>query len=222
LESPETITLLVVDDDASYFALAQHHFSKYQGRKFVLIWKQDGSAALQELERNREIDIVLVDYYLPEMNGLEVTKAIREKRIEVPIIFLTSNRDFRLAIEVMKYGVEDYLVKDEAVDSVLPRTVVNVLERLLLKKRIEAQQKAELIARKRTEAIKELVVAVCHEFNNPLAAMKISTDILSRGGSLSDSEKENIREIDKNIRLVEKEIVRLRDINFEKIDYSKV
>jgi DNA-binding response OmpR family regulator len=222
METPETITLLVIDDDASYFALAQHHFSKYQGRKFVLLWKQDGKSAVEELERNKDIDIILIDYYLPEVNGLDVTRAIREKKIDLPIIFLTSSRDFRLAIEVMKYGVEDYLVKDEAVDTVLPRTVVNVLERLLLKKKIEAQQKAELIARKRTEAIKELVVAVCHEFNNPLAAMKISTDIISRGESLSEAEKAHVKEIDTNIRLVEKEIVKLRDINFEKIDYSKV
>ena len=140
---------------------------------------------------------------------------------EIPIIFLTSNRDFRLAIEVMRYGVEDYLVKDEAIDSVLPRTVINLLERLLLKKKISEQQKADLIARRRTEAIKELVVTVCHEFNSPLAAMKISADILTRQ-QLSESERHSIREIDKNIGLVEKEITKLRDLNFEKIDFSKV
>jgi len=155
------------------------------------------------------------------MNGLEVTKRIREKKIAVPIIFLTSSRDFRLAIEVMKYGVDDYLVKDEATDTVLPRTVVNVLERLILKQKIEEQQRADLIARRRTEAIKELVVTVCHEFNNPLAAMKISTDIISRQ-QISPGEKELAKEIDRNIRLVEKEITKLRDINFEKVDFSKV
>jgi len=112
-------------------------------------------------------------------------------------------------------------VKDEATDTVLPRTVVNVLERLILKQKIEEQQRADLIARRRTEAIKELVVTVCHEFNNPLAAMKISTDIISRQ-QISPGERELAKEIDRNIRLVEKEITKLRDINFEKIDFSKV
>ncbi len=221
MESPEVINLLIVDDDTSYFSIAQHLFAKHQGRKFNLLWKQDGKSAIEELERNKNIDILLIDYYLPEVNGLDVTRAIREKKIDVPIIFLTSNRDFRLAIEVMKYGVEDYLVKDEAIDSVLPRTVVNLLERLLLKKKISAQQKADLIARRRTEAIKELVVTMCHEFNNPLAAMKISADILTRQ-QLSEPERQGIKEIDKNIGLVEKEITKLRDLNFEKIDFSKV
>ncbi len=218
MESPELITLLIVDDDTSYMSIAQHLLSKYQGKKFEVVWKQDGKSAISELEKNTGIDLVLLDYYLPEINGLEVTKMIREKQINIPIIFLTSNRDFRLAIEAMKYGVEDYMVKDEAVDSVLPRTIVNILERVHLKKRIAEQQKADLIAQKRTEAIKELVVTVCHEFNNPLAAMKISADIMARQ-SLPSDEKHLVQELDKNIALIEKEISKLRDINFEKIEF---
>jgi DNA-binding NtrC family response regulator len=221
VETPETIQLLIVDDDTSYMGIAQHLLSKYQGKKFNVIWKQDGQSAIEELTRNPSIDLLLIDYYLPEVNGLEVTKAIRGRQIDVPIIFLTSNRDFRLAIEAMKYGVEDYMVKEEAVDSVLPRTIVNILERVHLKKRIAQQQKTDLIAKKRTDAIKELVVTVCHEFNNPLAAMKISADILLRQ-SLSAKEKGFVEDLDKNIGLIEKEITRLRDINFERIEFDKV
>jgi DNA-binding response OmpR family regulator len=220
METPDTINLLFIDDDASYMAVAQQLLSKYQGKKFNIVWKQDGRQALEELKTNQAINLILVDYYLPEMNGLEVTRIIREKQIDIPILFLTSNRDFRLAIEAMKYGIEDFMVKDEAVDSVLPRTIVNVLERVHLKARIAEQQKADLIAKKRTDAVKELVVTVCHEFNNPLAAMKISTDILSRQ-QLPEAEMELVKELDKNIALIEKEITKLRDINFERIEFDK-
>jgi DNA-binding NtrC family response regulator len=221
METPETINLLFIDDDAGYMAVAQQLLAKYQGKKFNIIWKQDGLTALEELKTNKKIDLVLVDYYLPERNGLEVTRLIRENRIDVPIIFLTSNRDFRLAIEAMKFGIEDFMMKDEAVDSVLPRTIVNILERVYLKLRIAEQQKTDLIAKKRTDAIKELVVTVCHEFNNPLAAMKISTDILSRQ-RLQEEEMELVKGLDRNISIIEKEITKLRDINFEPIDFDKV
>ena len=221
METPEIINLLFVDDDAGYMAVAQQLLAKYQGKKFNIIWKQDGPAALEELRNNKRIDLVLVDYYLPEINGMEVTKLIRENKIDVPIIFLTSNRDFRLAIEAMKFGIEDFLMKDEAVDSVLPRTIVNILERVYLKLRIAEQQKTDLIAKKRTDAIKELVVTVCHEFNNPLAAMKISTDILSRQ-HLQQGEMELVKNLDRNISMIENEITKLRDINFERIDFDKV
>ena len=220
METPEIINLLFVDNDTSYMAVAQHLLSKYQGKKFNVVWRQDGEQAIAELKDNPSLDMVLIDYYLPERNGLDVTKDIREQKIETPVIFLTSNRDFRLAIEVMKYGVEDYMIKDEAVDSVLPRTIINILERVYLKKKIAKQQKAELIARKRTDAIKELVVTVCHEFNNPLAAIKISTDILLRQ-QLSSTEKALVEKLDDNIAIVEKEITKLRDINFEKIEFHK-
>ncbi len=217
MESTGAVHLLFVDDDTSYMAVAQHLLSKYQGKRFNIRWKQDGPSALEELEKNPSIDLVLVDYYLPEMNGLELTRTIRERKFDIPIIFLTSNRDFRLAIEAMKYGVEDYMVKDEAVDSVLPRTIVNILERVHLKRRIAEQQKADLIAKKQTDAIKELVVTVCHEFNNPLAAVKISADIISRQ-QLPERDKELLKEIDKNVEIVEKEISRLRDLSFERFE----
>ena len=221
METPDVINLLFVDDDTGYIAVAQQMLSKYQAKKFNVVWKQDGKSATEELSKNTSIDMVLIEYYLPEINGLDVTRSIREKKIEVPIIFLTSSRDFRLAIEAMKYGVEDYIVKDDAGDSVLPRTIVNILERVYLKQKIAQQQKADLIAKKRTDAIRELVVTVCHEFNNPLAAMKISTDILSRQ-QLSPEEKQLVKELDKNIGLVEKEITKLRDINFGKVDLDEV
>ena len=220
MQTPDVINLLFIDDDSSYIAVAQHLLSKYQGKKFNVAWKQDGKSGLEELEKNPDIHLVLIDYYLPEVNGLDVTKSIRERQIEVPIIFLTSNRDFRLAIEALKHGVEDYMVKDDAVDSVLPRTIINIVERVYLKKQIAEKQKTDLIARKRTDAIKELVVTVCHEFNNPLAAMKISTDILLRQ-KLNKKEKELVTSLDKHIGLIEQEIKKLRDINFEKIDFSK-
>ena len=139
METQTPIHLLFVDDDTSYVAVAQHLLSKYQARKFHILWRQDGTSAIDLLEQGPSVDLLLLDYYLPEMNGLEVIKAIRSRGIEIPIIFLTSSRDFRLAVEAMKQGVEDYLVKDEAIDSVLPRTIINILERVRLKNRIAAR-----------------------------------------------------------------------------------
>jgi CheY-like chemotaxis protein len=210
-DSVAPVNLLFIDDDPSYMAVAQHLLSKYQGRKFTIQWKQDGASALEFLKAGPAIDMLLIDYYLPEMNGLEVTRAIREAQIEIPIIFLTSNRDFRLAIEVMKYGVEDYIVKDEAVDTVLPRTILNILDRVSLKQRIAEQRKADLILQKKTDAIRELIVTVCHEFNNPLAAIKISADIVRRQSAL-EQDGEILGHLDEEICRVEAEINRLRDV----------
>jgi signal transduction histidine kinase len=155
------------------------------------------------------------------MNGLELARAIREKLVDVPMMFLTSNRDFRLAIEGMKYGVEDYMVKDDAVDSVLPRTIIGIMERARLKRERAEHRNMERIAARQEEAVKELVVTVCHEFNNPLAAIKISTDILLRQ-ALPPEQREKVEEIDRRISQLESEVTRLRDISFEKFDFSRI
>jgi DNA-binding NtrC family response regulator len=221
METAPPIQILFIDDDPGYMAVAQHLLSKYQARRFLITWKQDARSGIAYLAQKPQLDLLVLDYFLPDQNGLELVRQIRDAQFEIPIIFLTSNRDFRLAIEVMKYGVEDYLVKDDAVDSVLPRTIINILERVKLKRQIAEQQKTGLIARRRTEAIKELVVTVCHEFNNPLAAIKISTDILARQ-SLEPSELTLVQTLDQHIVNMEREISRLRDLNFEKIDFARL
>jgi signal transduction histidine kinase len=92
------------------------------------------------------------------------------------------------------------------------------LDRVRIHTQIKAVEKRMLIAEKRAEAIRELVVTVCHEFNNPLAAIKISADLIRRQ-PLSDADNAVLKQFDENFYKIESEIKRLRDINFEKIDF---
>ena len=213
----EPINILIIDDDISYVKSAQHHLKKFQAKKFNVIWKEDGPKGLEELQKNRNINVVLMDQVLPRMTGLDVIRQIREKEINVPIIFLTSNKDYKVAVEAIKSGAEDYLAKDEIVQSMLPRTIVGVLERSMLKTKIAKVEKQKLMTQKRAEAVRELVVTVCHEFNNPLAAIKISADILSRQVTSSE-DKKHLTIIDKHIQEIEREITKLRDIQFEGLE----
>jgi DNA-binding NarL/FixJ family response regulator len=155
-----------------------------------------------------------MDYFLPGTNGIEIIKKIFEEKIRIPIILLTSNRDFKIAIEAMKYGVEDYILKEDAANTLLPRSIVNMIERFELARRIEQAEKEEIISKNKIEAIQQLVVTMCHEFNNPLAAIKISSDIMSRH-ALTKEQKEVLEKLNCNISLLEKQIVKLRDLNMK-------
>ncbi len=206
------IKVLVMDDDAEYTGILTHHLHGFQGTSFEVLAVRNGDELTKSLERNPNIDVILLDYYLPEGNGLEVARRVTEQGIKIPIILLTSSKDFRVAIEAMKYGVEEYLVKEEAVDTVLPRTIANVVERARIKRKIEAAEHEKLISQKRAEAIRELVVTMCHEFNNPLAAIKISADILARQ-KIAPEGKKLLHDLDSSIALLEKQILKLRDMN---------
>ena len=211
---PESQTLLFIDDDAAYMAVANHVLSTHPECSFDIIWKRNGPDALEELRTNPGIDMIILDYYVQDLSGFNILKHIKDEKIAIPVVLLTSQREFQLAIEALRYGVEDYILKDDSVGVLLPRTILTLLERAKLKRQIAEQQKADLIARKQTDAVHELVVTVCHEFNNPLAAVKISTDILMRQW-LSEDERAVIKALDGNISAVESEIQRLRDISFE-------
>ncbi len=206
------IHVLLIDNDISYAKTAQAHLNKFPGNSFKITWEKTGLGGIDRLKNDTTINAVLVDSHLSERTALELAKEVRSLKIDGPLVFIASDKDFQLAVEAMKLGVEDVLVKDEIIESVLPRTIINVLNRVQLKRKIAQVEKNKILGQKRNEAIKELVVTICHEFNNPLAAIKISADIISRQ-KLNAKDRAVIQDLDNNIRGIEKEIIKLRDIN---------
>ncbi len=210
--SAQTLNVLIIDNNMHFVKTAQQNLKKFQTKTFNLIWKEDWAKGIEELEKNKAINIILMDYFLSGKNGAEVTKILKEKKISIPVIFLSSDKDLHSAIEAMKLGVEDYLIKEEVTETALPRAILNVLERVQLKKQIEESEKNKIIAEQRAAAVQELIIAICHEFNNPLAAMKISADIIAKH-PLTEEEKKLVHEISHHIETVEKEIKKLQKLN---------
>ncbi|MGE5313966.1 MAG: response regulator [Acidobacteriota bacterium] len=206
------IHVLIVDDDVSYTKIVQQTLTSFAADQFTVTAAHTGADGIAALKADGSIDIVLLDYFLGGTNGLDVAKEIRSLGIETPIVFVTWNKDFELAVEGIQLGVEDYLVKDEIATSILPSTIINSLQRSALKSRIAAERKQAALVRKRAEAIKELVITVCHEFNNPLAAIKISSEIISRSVS-APHDRVLMENLNKQNRTIEKEIMKLRDIS---------
>jgi response regulator of citrate/malate metabolism len=160
---------------------------------------------------DQPIDLILMDYFLPGKNGLEVTREIHEKGITVPVVFLTVNKDFDLAVEVLKLGVEDYLVKEEIATPVLPKTILNVLERKKLKHQLTELE----ISQKRLETIQELVVQVTGELTSPINGMRENIEAL-----LATHPEDNLRAylviIRDNLIRIDKKMVRLRQLKTDK------
>jgi DNA-binding NarL/FixJ family response regulator len=209
-----TIKVLLIDDDPAYAGLIKHSLHSFQNYTFDIIAESVEEKAIALLQNDSSIDIVLMDYFLENKNGVDITKKIRAANIETPIIFLTSHNDYRAAIEALKHGGEDYLLKEEIKDNLLQRTILNVLERSKLKKQIARAQKEKLLSQKKAEAIKELVVTMCHEFNNPLAAIKISATILAKQKN-SDTEKDLLNKLNNDASRLEAEITKLRELNID-------
>jgi len=78
-----------------------------------------------ELAINRKPNLILLDWMLPKMSGLEVCKRIREKNKEVPIIFLTARDTIQETIDGLKAGANDYIKKPFSFDELLERIKIH-------------------------------------------------------------------------------------------------
>lgn len=78
-----------------------------------------------ELALNRKPNLILIDWMLPKLSGIEVCKKIREKNKEVPIIFLTARDTIQETIDGLKAGANDYIKKPFSFDELLERIKVH-------------------------------------------------------------------------------------------------
>lgn len=95
------IRVLYIEDDrvAAIYALRNLNKSGY-----VIDLARNGKEGLSKLEKNY--------YHLPDMNGLEVLRELAKSYFQVPAIMITGEGDEKVAVEAMKLGAGDYLVKD--------------------------------------------------------------------------------------------------------------
>lgn len=102
--------LLIVDDDTH---AAEHLASGLEGFGHETVIAADGRAALT-LAAGGGFDAVLLDVMLPFVDGLEVIRLLRERRIGVPIVILTALGELDQRIAGLNAGADDYLVKPAA------------------------------------------------------------------------------------------------------------
>ncbi len=211
MDADGAIRVVLVEDNRDFANLVELFLRKHSPERFDIIWKETGAAALHQLEADSAFDVILMDYFLPGQNGLETSKAIRAKGIPVPIVFLTVNKDFELAVEVMKLGIEDYLVKEEVSTPVLPKTILSVIEKKSLRDQLTALE----VSQKRLEAIQEMVLTISGEMRVPLDQMRGTADRLFEAHE-SDNMKTYLAIIRDNLQRIEKKIAQLKALKTDK------
>jgi nitrogen regulation protein NR(I) len=100
-------TILVIDDESSILHAFRRAFADPED---TLETASDGSEGLELVARRRP-DVVVLDLNLPDMSGMEVFRRIRALDARIPVIFITGQGTTETAIEAMKQGAFDYLLK---------------------------------------------------------------------------------------------------------------
>jgi len=110
-------TVLVVDDSREFRALMK---TVLEGEGWKVLEAGTGSAALERIQQER-VDVVLLDYRLPHHHGLTVLDQLKRVDPNLPVIMVTAFGEVSTAVEAMKKGAFDYVVKTADLEEVLVR-----------------------------------------------------------------------------------------------------
>ena len=102
-------TLLIVEDNLEMLNFLQNNFARH----YNVMIARNGNEALARLEENMIIDVIITDILMPEMDGIELCKAIRFMTMfcHIPIILLTAQTDIRSKTEGLDYGADVFIEK---------------------------------------------------------------------------------------------------------------
>jgi len=103
-----TTTLLYIDDDEALARLVDRGLTR---RGFHVVHAASGAEGLARLKQG-DIDVVALDQYMPDLDGLETLARIMADPAAPPVVFVTASQDSTIAVTALKAGAADYLVKD--------------------------------------------------------------------------------------------------------------
>ena len=112
------IKLLLVDDERAFLDTMTKRLEKRQ----IGVWAvYSGTDALDELEKNKGVEVVILDVKMPGMDGMETLVEIKKRFPLLEVVMLTGHATVETAIDGMKLGAFDYLMKPCDIDLLISK-----------------------------------------------------------------------------------------------------
>ena len=129
--------LLVAEDDEGLRHLIERHLAR---AGFRTTGVSEGAEAIEVIGASAFV-LALLDYQLPDMTARQLVERLQEARLHVPFIVMTGHGDEKVAVQMMKLGARDYLVKDATFLDLLPEVVKRVVRQLTVEKELAESEK---------------------------------------------------------------------------------
>jgi len=115
--------ILLIEDDITFSKMLQHFLERH---KYIVDVSFNIQNAFKQLKKHK-FDLIFTDLRLPDGNGIEVLKEIKNGNTDIPVVLLTSYAEVSTAVQAMKQGAFDYISKPLNPDEVL-EVISNALE----------------------------------------------------------------------------------------------
>jgi CheY-like chemotaxis protein len=213
----EPLTILYVEDDPDLMMLVQERLGQ---AGFVVDAAFDGEEALAKYAAG-SYDLLAIDQTLPVLDGLGVLRAIASHAPLPPTVMVTGTGNEKVAVQTMKLGADDYIVKDSGGTwlDLLPSTIERVLRQRRLveeKKAVEAalwERERQLWHAQKLESLGVLAGGIAHDFNNILAGIMGYADLALLELPATEPARADIEVIKKSVR-------RAADLTRQMLTYS--
>jgi two-component system sensor histidine kinase/response regulator len=213
----ETLHLLVVDDEMGMrlsVERALRHYSTHlpdmqHDVDFRVSQAETGEAALELIDADPP-DIILLDYKLPGISGLDVLTALKERKLDILVVMITAYASLETAVQATKSGAFDFLAKPFTPEE-LRATVHKTTKHCMV------QRQAAKLAGERRQIRFEFLSVLAHELKSPLAAVEGNMFILR-----DHLAGEAIKDYD---HLVNRSIIRLEGMKkliFDLLDLTRI
>jgi signal transduction histidine kinase len=133
----EKLTILLIEDNPGDVRLLRKALAEAPGGPYRLLTTEWLAAGLKLLEE-QPVDILLLDLGLPDSKGLAAVAMVNARFPTLPIVVLSGNQDEAVALDSLKFGAQDYLIKRTIHGAMLARVLKYAVERQRLKTALNA------------------------------------------------------------------------------------
>ena len=172
----ETISVLLIEDSRVARRMVSSSLNDVKSLTFGISWCETLQEGLATISENH-FDVVLLDLTLKDSIGLDTCHQVRQHDPDLPIVVLTSSDDESFALEALKAGAQDYLLKAEVAPTLLARSIQYAIERCRAEADRERLQQ-ELLAASRQAGIAEMATGVLHNVGNVLNSVNLSATLV--------------------------------------------
>jgi signal transduction histidine kinase len=176
--TPTPLTVLIVDDCDEDREIFRRYLQQQVPGEYEVL-EADSGVEGWELIKTRQPDCVLLDYQIPDFDGLEFIEALNKEMgvNRVAVLMLTGQGDEEVAVKAISHGVQDYLVKGKLTAMGLRRAIGHAVERAALLRTTEEQRLA--IERSQKE-LEQFAYALCHDLQAPIRRIISFLDLIQK------------------------------------------
>ena len=129
----QNFKIYIVEDDPWYGQILHHHLSMNPDYDLELF--TSGKDLIKNL--HKKPDLICMDFGLPDISGNKLLKEINAFNINIPVIVISAQEEISVAVELLKAGAKDYIIKDDHTKELLWKSIINIRENLNLRQEVE-------------------------------------------------------------------------------------